>query len=68
MKSQKIWQIDFLRVFGVVQMYTQKEWKTKKRTRQDTIRNVSISGQMVVVRNGIQGFVAKIVITKNIKL
>mgnify|MGYP007134711855 CR=1 FL=1 len=25
MKSQKIWQIDFLHVFGVVQMYTQKE-------------------------------------------
>lgn len=25
MKSQKIWQIDFLHVFGVVQTYTQKE-------------------------------------------
>lgn len=25
MKSQKIWQIGFLHVFGVVQMYTQKE-------------------------------------------
>lgn len=25
MKSQKIWQIGFLHVFGVVQTYTQKE-------------------------------------------
>ena len=57
----------FARFWGRTDVYA-KRVETRKQIKRDTIHNVLIFGQMVVVRNGMQDFVAKIVITKSIKL
>lgn len=57
----------FARFWGRTDVYA-KRVETRKQIKRDTIHNVLIFGRMVVARSGMQGFVAKIVITKSIKL
>lgn len=56
----------FARFWGRTDVYA-KRVENKKTNKADTIHNVLIFGRMLVARNGMQDFVAKIVITKSIK-